>query len=109
MNNSAKTRDIARGIYLWACVQDLPLSAQNTDCIEWKAWRDWERQHSRSTVAVVQKEQYDLFDRVLNGYTIEWSDTKAGEIVRVHSKTIQEQRELMKQGNPLHVIRDVMK
>lgn len=65
MNNSSRTRDMARGIYFWACLQDLPMAqAEDPNQIERKAWNDWARAHNQNEIAFVQREQFNLFDRV---------------------------------------------
>ncbi len=65
MNTSSKTRDMARGIYFWACLQDLPLAqAEDPNQIERKAWNEWARAHNEIEIAFVQAEQFALFDRV---------------------------------------------
>jgi len=65
MNNSQRTRDMARGIYFWACLQDMPLD--NKSSIEYKAWKQWENDHTKREIDFVQRQQFELFD-ICNGW-----------------------------------------
>lgn len=60
MNNSRRTAIIARGIGLWAQVQDQPADSYND---AHKDWRRWEN-HYPEFVEFVKAEQFALFDRV---------------------------------------------
>lgn len=62
MNNSKRTRIIARGIYLYSCVQDVP-GDQLDGSIEQKAWNRWKLDHTKYIEFVIN-EQYKLFNRV---------------------------------------------
>lgn len=66
MTASRMTVVIAHGIYLYAQYQDMPGEAYHLNPAWRKVaedWRVWAEQNPK-LVTFVQKEQYDLFDRV---------------------------------------------
>jgi hypothetical protein len=69
MDNSYMTREIAHGIYLYACVQNLPEDTSKDDGVARAmrlTWAAWTKKYP-IFVDAVKKEQFNLFDRCLNG------------------------------------------
>lgn len=69
MNNSYMTKEIAHGIYLYACVQNLPEDTSKDDGVAKVTRLTWEAWAKKYPIFVepVKKEQFNLFDRCLHG------------------------------------------
>lgn len=63
MNASHRTRIIARGIYLYAVVQDMPAKYAH-DSKEAGAWREWCNDNGPAMEDFVRQAQFNLFDSV---------------------------------------------
>jgi hypothetical protein len=61
INTSKRTVIVARGIYLWAQIQDYPEGAAPQGLYD--TWNEYYRAHPLEA-DMATKEQYDLFDRV---------------------------------------------
>lgn len=65
MNNSDLTTLVARGISLWAEVQNLTASNFSPRAVTAReTWEQFETRNPAKLVAFVKAEQYALFDRV---------------------------------------------
>ncbi len=60
MSASHRTRMAAKGIYLWACVQDMPLAPLTEAHAQFV---EWAKAHP-DLIGLAVKAQFDLFDRV---------------------------------------------
>lgn len=65
VNTSERTTLIAKGILLYARVQNMP-AAQVHGSEAQREWNSWREYHGPKMEDFVRKEQFDLFDRVNN-------------------------------------------
>ncbi len=65
MNSSRKTTIIAEGIFLWAQVQNLKGDDDSDSALAFRrGWELFEQAYPHEVIEFVQKEQFNLFDRV---------------------------------------------
>lgn len=70
MTNSARTTNVAHGIYLYAVVMNMPMNEKTAKSKEQRAFDEWCKVNTQQTIAFVMKEQYNLFDRC---NAVDWS------------------------------------
>lgn len=62
MNNSRRTAIVAHGIALYAAHMDQPLNDKPTFTTQ--LWLEWISQNGPTLTAFVEREQFNLFDRL---------------------------------------------